>query len=105
VGIDDIELVNSGLDWVTEVGEVQANESDIFVYPNPSAGDFVANFPHVIENGKLDVYSVLGDRIHSEDIIHEGQKEIHLPAISTGIYFVRVMDAENTYWKKVMIRK
>jgi hypothetical protein len=105
LGIDDIELVNSELDWPTEVVPEQANEADIFVYPNPSTGEFMVDFPHSIENGKLEIFSLLGENFHSESITHESKKEIHLLTISTGIYFVKVSDAENTYWKKVIIRK
>lgn len=81
------------------------NEGNYLIYPNPSAGSFVISFSHLINNGEIEVYNMLGEKEFSLTINQELKKEIHLTDISTGIYFVRVFDGEKSYCKKIIVER
>lgn len=104
LGIDDIELVNKGIDLSTPIEKMQVDKAvDIFIYPNPSSGIFVLSFPSMIDKGELEIFSMLGEKVFLGSVVHESKKEILLKGVSKGIYFVRVFDGEKSYCKKVMI--
>ncbi|MCX6277089.1 MAG: T9SS type A sorting domain-containing protein [Bacteroidetes bacterium] len=66
------------------------------VYPNPTAGTFTIEQQNdrTIENLKVEIYSMLGKRIMSDDVIGEKKHQFILGDVPTGIYLVRIMAGE-----------
>jgi Secretion system C-terminal sorting domain len=81
--------------------EVLSNFINIF--PNPSSELFTISFPDNFINGELEIYSVLGEKVYSDNINKQSKKEINLKKIGAGIYFVKVFDGEKSYSKKLII--
>jgi|GEM_PF-6522100 len=79
------------------------NDASFNIYPDPSSEAFTISFPGIISEGKLEIFSVFGEKIYSDKIINNSRKEIHLKNISEGAYFVRVFDGEKYYTKKIII--
>jgi hypothetical protein len=77
--------------------------SSFGIYPNPNKGTFTITIGDISDNGSIEIYSVLGERIFSEPVSFTSKKEINLKNISQGIYFVKVFDEEKYYREKIII--
>lgn len=75
---------------------------NIFIYPNPTSAVFSISFQNVIENGTLEIFNTLGQKIKEEKINKEIWKEIDLN-FSHGIFFVKIHNGENTFSSKVIV--
>ena len=90
----------------TTVGlhEIKTDNS-LLISPNPSSGDFVLTFPGMINQGTVEIYTVMGEQIFSQAFTHSSNLEINFKNNSLGIYFVKVLDGERWYSQKVMIER
>lgn len=73
------------------------------LYPNPSNGSFVIDVDAGIKNISLDVYNVIGKKMHSQLLADEkNQVKINL---SSGMYFVKLSSANGDFIaeKKIII--
>ena len=59
------------------------------VFPNPNSGSFFLALSDLPENGRYEIYDVLGRRVKESRIIHS-REEINLPA--AGIYTLLLID-------------
>jgi len=84
------------------INEITKNNY-FLISPNPSPGNFEIKFSEIMDKGTIEIYSVLGKRIFSENIFNESKKEINLKNISSGIYFVKVFDGEKSYCGKIVV--
>jgi hypothetical protein len=76
---------------VVGVEESDSNNSSVFIYPNPTEGDFNINSKmNSVRNAtQVEIYDLLGEKVYSESIINSKATIIHhsLPA---GIYIVSI---------------
>jgi len=73
----------------TGMNEINANNSSVLVYPNPSKGTFTISN---IEQGmsSIEVYNVLGEKVYSK-ILNTGINQIVMTNEENGVYFYRVL--------------
>jgi GH25 family lysozyme M1 (1,4-beta-N-acetylmuramidase) len=64
-------------------------QSEVKVFPNPNKGSFLISFSDIgREKAQLDIYNLLGQQVHQEQIINElTQVTLDTPA---GIYFYKI---------------
>ncbi len=79
------------------------NEDDFIIYPQPSNGVITLSFENLIINGNILIINALGENVYSERIFNETKKEIDLQNISSGIYFIKVLNGNSTYLKKLIM--
>jgi hypothetical protein len=96
VGFDTALCTTVGLN------EIKTDNS-LHISPNPSSGNFVITFPGIINQGKVEICTVFGERIFSQAVTHLSTFEINLKNSSPGIYFVNVMNGEKRYTQKIII--
>ncbi|KAB8154189.1 T9SS type A sorting domain-containing protein [Kordia sp. TARA_039_SRF] len=85
----------SNLFKITEplsVGE-NALESNLRIYPNPSAADFTVNIRNY-SNVTYEINSVTGQRIKAGNF-NEGDNTLSMRGQAAGLYFIRITDTEN----------
>lgn len=75
--------------------------NDIIIYPNPNNGEFEIKTKSN-QSITLEVYDMSGCVIYLEKEI-VGSKKISLNNISKGIYFVKIYNQNNTFYKKISI--
>lgn len=102
LGIDDIELVDGRLSWPTAVEDRGSwvNES-LLLYPNPTSGRFRVRFPQVILEGRLEVLSMVGQRVYGAEIVGVDEMEIGLEGVARGMYWVVVEAGGQRYFGRV----
>lgn len=85
------------------------DKNKIQLSPNPNDGDFTlqGSLDHEISNGSVAVYDVQGRTVFSE-VLNVGQKDIHqefhfVNRLSGGVYFVKVLDGEESLGSVKMV--
>jgi PKD repeat protein len=77
------------------------------VSPNPNNGQFLLTFePVYTDDYLLEVYNALGQLVYAEtlqQISNNYQKEFDLQAHATGIYTIRLRNAEHVYAARVVV--
>lgn len=79
------------------------DNNPLLIMPNPTSGFLKVEFEVELNNGNIELFNILGERVYSETIFRESKKEINLKNISQGIYFVKVFDGEKSYCKKLIV--
>ena len=79
-------------------------EIPFLILPNPSNGNFIINFNYMIEEGRIELFNCLGDKIYSDIINKSFKKSIHLKNIEDGIYMAKIYDKVKYEIKKIMIQ-
>ncbi len=78
-------------------------DKNLKISPNPNNGDFNINLDNSFnENFGLEVYNILGERLHSQ-IINQNQNEIKTNNLSKGLYFVKISKNEAVWNGKVLV--
>ncbi len=95
---------------LTEVGiEDLGQGPSISIQPNPSDGLFTIRANGLTNNdAELTVLDVLGAVVYGKTVITSGgslRQQLDLGDLSTGQYFLRVNDGENTIGKKLLIEQ
>lgn len=79
---------------------------NIELFPNPSDGNLSIIIPKTMQfkNAVLEISSVDGALVYSEDIQHKEQVQLHL-SLPNGLYLVAMKDGEQQYLSKINILK
>lgn len=79
--------------------ENTSNLNSLLIYPNPSSGKFLVELPMESENLRLEVYTVLGEKILNQELL----KEIDISRYPKGIYFAKIYQGENVLERKLIV--
>lgn len=104
-----LSIVNGGT-FTTLCSTVQINETnsnDNFeIYPNPNSSGFLnIVLNKIITKAVVEIYNVFGKKILEQNISQESNLKINLKNISSGVYFVKVLDGEKYYCKKLIVEQ
>ncbi len=86
-------------------GVEQLQTGGISIYPNPAKDDFTIEVNQGIQNGQLEIYNVLGQRVYLGEIKDKPSgfsQQIHLAA-ATGVYVVKLSNGERVYTGKMVM--
>jgi hypothetical protein len=73
---------------VTGISEVEA--ARISLYPNPVRNELTVSLPQNLDNGRLDIYNLLGSKVYSQPL--NASKDFNVSALEAGIYVARISD-------------
>ena len=87
-----------------EMENINKEENPYFIYSNKNK-IFIRNKSNNLnENIKLEVYSILGIKIFSENLENSKMSNFELN-VENGNYIVKITDSKNSYSKKVFLKK
>lgn len=87
------------------INEIEAN-SDLLVYPNPSAGIFYFNMPTVKGNYEISVFDVLGKCVKIVEVSNARNMEaLDLSALQEGVYVLKMRSGNEQFTGKLIIQK
>jgi predicted outer membrane repeat protein len=73
------------------------------LFPNPNNGRFTISLTNIGRESTVSVYNILGVRVYSASVNQLTELNINLPELRKGIYFVRIVDQEEQYTKKMIV--
>lgn len=94
---DDLSI--SGVKTVTGIHNVELNEENISVFPNPCHD--VINLNGLKKASSIRIYSATGNLIYSADNVKE-EYSINVSKFANGIYILEVVNGNNKFKKKIM---
>ena len=73
--------------------QLNLSRESFTLYPNPTSGNFTLVQKGEKANGsvKVEVYSMTGEKVMTEQMIGEKSHEFHFSNIPVGLYFVKVV--------------
>lgn len=98
-GTSSIRIDNINLSLATGISSIK--KSNLLVSPNPSNGVFNVFLPE--NNSKLVVSNLIGETVHTEANLNEGNNSIDLRNIPTGTYLITVQGNGKAYTSKIVI--
>lgn len=88
-----------------KVLEVNQNNSDFKIYPNPTTGVIQLDLGELSnEEFSLKIYNILGQQVFNKDILKTNQSQIDISTLESGSYFM-VLSNENRAIKQTIIKK
>jgi hypothetical protein len=104
---DSNGCANSTTLYVEITGIDELSNENISVYPNPSNGNFIVEWPNDLTGEfAFDIVNALGQKIYSsQEIISSSnmKKEIQLHDQSAGLYFIRIKTHDGSEMKKILV--
>jgi hypothetical protein len=105
MGIPSIQLAEVQL-YEAELG-IEDNEfsnNDILIYPNPNTGSFTIKYSGNAAIDMITIHSISGQLIKTIDLsIPNVLKEVKLPNVATGLYFVQLTSNKQSVVKKIQV--
>jgi hypothetical protein len=96
---DDVSVIKTA-----EVGLTELIETDISIFPNPTAGNIIISSNEPIES--YTIFSSLGQIVIKEEIsINTYLQNIDLSLYSTGVYFIIINTSKSAIRKKFIINR
>lgn len=90
----------------TNVGIDEITGTDMInIFPNPASGSLMISTGVIIKRGNVQIFNTLSEVVFAKDIVNEVSIEINLKNVSNGIFFVKVLDGEKSYCKKLIIEQ
>jgi len=85
-----------------------AASNEIFVYPNPSSGQFTVSFynPQASGKNRLQIFDALGRQVYNQQFDATSLYPLHqvnLSAVATGVYFIFIQNTGSGTVKKTKI--
>lgn len=71
------------------------------IYPNPSNGNFTVKTKSGLDT--INVYSNTGTFIKALNVNNANASEVNLTDLSTGIYLIELLSANDKSWKKIIV--
>ncbi len=88
-----------------EENDINFNQENIKVYPNPSTGIFNFDFSNTLQDySTITVYNLLGEMVYKNDLITKTDNSFDLSFLNSGYYIARISN-DNTSIQLKIIKK
>ncbi len=77
----------------------------VSIHPNPTISHFTVTSDNIFINATLEIFNTIGEEVFEQKIQNTSSAEINLRNISSGIYFVKIVDGEKFYSEKLVVQK
>jgi len=83
--------IDTGYVFNTSIPDLTSGNTNIKVYPNPNNGAFtISNSRLTIDNGSIEVYNMLGEKVYSKLFIGQYPLSLDLSSQPAGVYLYRI---------------
>lgn len=88
---------------VLETNDFEDNKLQL--YPNPAIDELNIQLAETTTNYKVSIYNTLGVLVFESTNQSNANSTINISQLNSGIYFVKIIDAENRTYQKRLIKK
>lgn len=90
---------------VTGVGiQTVKNDFTFGIFPNPNHGTFTFVTSESLKNATASVLNIQGQEVANISLNESNEQTIQLPALSNGVYFIKVMSADKIATQRIVIQ-
>ncbi|MEP7265702.1 MAG: CHRD domain-containing protein [Bacteroidota bacterium] len=100
------QVLDGFVDYTVGINSDLSN-SDLLIYPNPSAGKITISIPELEHSkAKIEIFDLLGRNIFTEEYINTGSSDlqIDLSSLSKGNYILKVLNNNQFITKKIVLQ-
>ncbi len=87
-----------------QIGINTFKTGSITIYPNPNNGILNIQTGTTLENGSIEIYNVLGEKVYSEKI-KEQNTQLDISNLSNGIYQARVLSNNGVIYQSKIVKQ
>lgn len=84
--------------------ELQSQISKIIISPNPSTGIFQISISGINKDFQISVFSIEGQKIHSQNVLNKEITDLDLSTYPKGIYFIRLWNDDFLKTEKIVLQ-
>jgi hypothetical protein len=85
------------------VAKIESTASKLNIFPNPSDGKFNVEIPSDMLNSQMGIYDVLGRCCYQAELV-QLLSEMDFPALSNGVYYIRIMNPSGQSFQKTIVK-
>ena len=89
---------------VLSIDNFTAQNVELLVYPNPAKSKVSVSLTNNSRLQKVDIYTILGDKIITQNGLNKSELDINVANLASGIYFIRVKSVKGIISKKLIIK-
>ncbi len=78
------------------------DNNELSIYPKPASDNFTISINAEMRNAQLEIYNVFDQKVFKA-VLHSNQKTINYKQFSSGIYYVKGINIEKTFTKKLIV--
>ena len=78
-------------------------ENAFSVFPNPSNGQMTLNIDRAFGEGQIRIFDINGRSVYNQDATLQGSINIDASRLTTGVYIMNIVTADNTFVTKLII--
>ena len=98
------DTIKITFDVCTGIAEY-SNNASISIFPNPTTGKTNIILNGITGSAVLDIYSILGQSVFSENVNGNNKTELDLSNLPKGVYFVKVNNVKTSILSKLIIQQ
>lgn len=91
---------NGVSNWGTFLSSEDFKINNFSISPNPTSSILSFKFPQIIDNGALNIYSILGEKILNKTFSFKSTLEIDVSNFSQGLYLVKINNQTKRFVKQ-----
>ncbi len=80
-------------------------DTKLQLYPNPASNEVNIQLAETSGNYNVSIYNMLGVLVLENDNQSNTNSELNISQLNSGIYFVKIIDAENKTYQKRLMKK
>lgn len=88
----------------SENGNDDLDLNSIVVYPNPSSGIFSIQFNENLPALTLEIFNLLGQKVHQEKLIDKNVQIINVNYLAQGTYLLKISSNEKEFVDRIIIK-
>lgn len=91
-----------GVTHLTDVPQIQENQNNFTVFPNPTNGETAIMFNHSVNNINIKVFNLVGQKMLEKTNVSGNRFNIDISDQTAGVYFVEVLVEGNVLRQKLV---
>ena len=89
---------------ISENGNDDLDLNSMVVYPNPSSGIFSIQFNENLPALTLEIFNMLGQKVHQEKLIDKNVQIINVNYLAQGTYLLKISSNEKVFVDRIIIK-
>jgi hypothetical protein len=87
---------------IADAEMTERQEREMVVYPNPNNGEFTVEFRNFEDEIRVMLFNSIGQMVYNEKT-NEKQIQVRVPNLKSGMYFIKAVNKDEQFSRKVIV--